>query len=308
MKRLFQVFLAAIFVCAASPQAHAKPLQVVTTMSTFADLAKTIGGAHVAVSYVASPRFNPHFIEPKPSDVLKVKRAQLFIHAGLDLEAWRGPLLDAAGNLSIMPGGDKELDLSKGIALLEVPASPVSRSQGDIHIFGNPHYWVDPENVKIIAAHIAEKLSSLDPANAQEYQSNLQAFTQKLDAKIAEWQNKLAPFKGRELVGYHNEWPYLMRFAGLKMEQFLEPRPGIPPTPKQVEFIQQYVQSKKIRALVISTYFSRDSADAVARRTGVRVIELVQNVGEIPEAKDTISMTDYNVGQMVAALQGASHG
>ena len=303
MKRLFSACLMVAAFFAASPPVYAKALNVVTTMSSFADLAKIIGGAHVNVSYVASPKFNPHFIEPKPSDVLRVKRAELFIHAGLDLEAWRGPLLDAAGNRSVMPGGDRELDLSRGIALLEVPTSPVSRSQGDIHLYGNPHYWVDPENGQAIAVRIAEKLSALDPANAADYQNNLQAFTQKLDAKMAQWRKSLAAISGKELIGYHNEWPYLLQFAGLKMEQFLEPRPGIPPTPKQVEFITQYVQSKGIKALVISSYFPRDSADVIAKRTGVHVVELVQSVGEVTQAGDYIAMTDYNISQLVAALK-----
>ena len=303
MKRLLHAVLITAAMGMAAPFAYAKPLQVVTTMSSFADLAKTIGGEHVSVSYVASPKFNPHFIEPKPSDVLRVKRADLFIHAGLDLEAWRGPLLDAAGNRNVMPGGDSELDLSRGIALLEVPTTPVSRSQGDIHLYGNPHYWVDPENGQAIAVRIAEKLSAMDPANAADYQNNLEVFTQKLDAKMVQWRKELAAISGKELIGYHNEWPYLLQFAGLKMEQFLEPRPGIPPTPKQVEFITQYIQSKGIKALVISSYFPRDSVDVLAKRTGVRVVELVQNVGEMPQAGDYIAMTDYNVNELITALK-----
>ena len=304
MKRFFSALLvAAAFI--AAPPAYAKPLAVVTTMSTFASLAKEIGGEHIDVAYVASPKFNPHFIEPKPSDVLRVKRAQLFIHAGLDLEAWRGPLLDAAGNLSIMPGGDRELDLSKGIALLEVPTGPVSRSQGDIHLFGNPHYWVDPGNAITICKAIAVKLSEVDPPNAADYDSRMRAYTRAIGQHIDEWKKQLSPFSGMEIIGYHNEWPYLMQFAGLKMQQFLEPRPGIPPTPKQVEFIEQYVRSKNIKVLVISSYFTRDSADAVAKRTGVRVVTLVQNVGEISQATDYISMADYNISQLVAALKGS---
>ncbi|MBI3462683.1 MAG: zinc ABC transporter substrate-binding protein [Planctomycetes bacterium] len=295
----------ALAAVAASAWAGEKPLQVVATLSTFADLARTIGGPHINVSAIASPKFNPHFIEPKPSDVLKVKRADLFIHAGLDLEAWRPPLLDAAGNLEVMFGGDRQLDLSQDILLLEVPTKPVSRAQGDIHLYGNPHYWVDPENARIMARHIAEKLSAVDPVHAQDYQRNLQEFLQRLEARITQWRSELAAVKGQELVGYHNEWPYLMRFAGLKMEQFLEPKPGIPPTPKQVEFIDQYVQSHGIRALVISTYFPMGTAEAVARQTGVHVVTLAQNVGETADAPDYLAMVDYNVRQLLAALQPA---
>ncbi len=192
----------------ASPVGAAeKRLNVVATLTTFADLAKTVGGDHVSVSAIAAPQFNPHFIEPKPSDVLRVKRADLFIHAGLDLELWRGPLLDAAGNTNVMPGQPGELDLSQGIALLEVPDHPVSRAEGDIHIYGNPHYWTDPENAKIIAKTIADKFSAMDSAHAQDYQQRLQQFTARLDQQIAEWRSQLAPFQGQEFVGYHNEWP-----------------------------------------------------------------------------------------------------
>jgi len=305
MKRVV-LYLVGLLALAAHPVdagAVDKPLNVVATLTTFADLAKTIGGDHVQVSAVAAPQFNPHFIEPKPSDVLRVKRAELFIHAGLDLELWRGPLLDAAGNTSVMPGQPGELDLSQGIALLEVPDHPVSRAEGDIHIYGNPHYWTDPENAKIMAKTIADKLSAVDFAHAQDYQQRLQQFTVRLDQKMAEWRSQLAPFQGQELVGYHNEWPYLMRFAGLRMDKFLEPKPGIPPTPKQLEFIEQYVGEHKIHGIAQATFFPQRAAEAVGQRTGAKIVLLCQSVGEVPEASDYIAMLDYNVHHLIAALQ-----
>ena len=279
-----------------------RPLKVVTTLSTFADLTHTIGGTHVEVSAIASPKFNPHFIEPKPSDVLKVKRADLFVHAGLDLELWRGPLLDAAGNTKLFPGQPGELDLSQGIALLEVPTGPVSRAQGDIHLYGNPHYWTDPENAKTMAESIANKLSALDPSSEADYRQHLTDFVTRLEERIASWRTRLAPFRGREVVGYHNEWPYLMRFAGWRMEQFLEPKPGIPPTPKQIEFIERYIPDHRIAGLVQSTYVPKETAAAIAKRTGTRVILLCQNVGELPACSDDLAMVEYNVSQLVDAL------
>jgi len=277
-------------------------LRVVATLSTFADLAKTIGGEHVAVSAIASPKFNPHFIEPKPGDVLKVKHADLFIHAGLDLELWRWPLLDAAGNTKLFQGGSGELDLSQGIELLEVPDRAVSRSQGDIHIYGNPHYWTDPENAKQMARAVTEKLSALDPSHEADYHHNLQLFLTRLDQKIPEWHARLAAYHGQEVVGYHNEWPYLMRFAGLRMEHFLEPKPGIPPTPQQIEFIQQYVKEHSVRAIVQATYFPTQAAETIAKRTGMNVVLLCQNVGEVPEAPDYVAMVEYNVTQLLKGL------
>jgi len=281
----------------------AAPLKVVTTLSTFADLVKTIGGEDVVVSYVASPKFNPHFIEPKPSDVLKIKRADLFVHAGLDLELWRGPLLDAAGNREVMPGGSRELDLSRGISLLEVPDHPVSRAEGDIHIYGNPHYWLNPENAKVMAQAIAAKLSELDPQHTATYDERMRAWTRQLDQKVTEWENRMAPLRGRELVGYHNSWPYLMGFAGLTMRQYLEPKPGIPPTPKQVEFIEGYIRQNKISAIVQESFFPKDASEAVSRRTGAKVILLCQSVWEVPEATDYIAMVEYNVAQLIKGLK-----
>ncbi len=287
------------------PSEAAQPLHVVATLSTFGDLVKAIGGENVEVYTVASPRFNPHFIEPKPSDVLRVKKADLLVHAGLDLEAWRGPLLDAAGNRDVMPQGSKQLDLSLGIPLLEVPDHSVSRAEGDIHLFGNPHYWTDPNNGRVMAQAICDKLCALDPAHEAAYRQRLQTWVGRLDQSLSAWQARLQPYRGQELVGYHNEWPYLMRFAGLSMQYFLEPKPGIPPTPKQIEFLQRYVTQKHIRAIAQSSYLAPEAAQVLAKRTGAHVVVLCQNVRELPACSDYISTVEYNVNQLVQALAGS---
>ena len=154
-----------------------------------------------------------------------------------------------------------------------------------------------------MAQAIAEKLSELDPQHAEGYHRNLQTFLTRLEAKIPEWQQRLAPFKDQEIIAYHNEWPYLMRFVGLKTEHFLEPKPGIPPTPQQLEFIQQYAKVHPIRALVQAPYFPTQAANVLAKRTGMKVVMLCQNVHELPEASDYLSMVEYNVQQLIAGLQ-----
>ncbi len=280
----------------------AQPIRVVTTLSTFADLTRTIGGDRVDVSSIAPAKFNAHFIEPKPSDVLKVKRAQLFINAGLDLELWRGPLLDAAGNVSIQPNQPGELDLSRGIQLLEVPDHAVSRAEGDIHLYGNPHYWTDPENGRVMAQAIADKLAEMDPEHSEEYRQRLQEWTARLDAKLPDWKSRLSAASPKEVVGYHNEWPYLMRFLGLRMEAFLEPKPGIPPTPKQIEKLEAYVREKRVKAIVQPTYVPTQAADNLAKRTGAKVVVLCQNVGELPACGDYLSMVDHNIDALAKAL------
>lgn len=297
---IFTVVLASLITTVNSARAES-PLKITTTLSSYADIAKTIGGDFVDVKYVASPKFNPHFIEPKPSDVLKVKNADLFIHSGLDLEAWRGPLVDAAGRADIRQSGERQLDLSTGIQLLEIPSHQVSRAEGDIHLFGNPHYWLDPRNGKIIAAEIASKLSSLDPAHKLDYEKNLSTFTAKIDQKIGDWTKQLAPLRGQELVGYHNEWAYLMNFAGLTMKYFLEPKPGIPPTPQQIEFIINYVNEQKIKAIIQATFNPEEAAKSIANSTTVQVLTLCQNVGEISQASDYVAMIDYNISKIVEA-------
>ncbi len=305
MNRLIRMLIGVSLLVSGGPLAWAaNRLNVVATLSTFADLARTIGGDNIQVSSVAPPQFNPHFIEPKPSDVLKVKRADLLIHAGLDLEAWRGPLLDAAGNLKTFPGGEGELDLSNGIALLEVPNRPVSRAEGDIHLYGNPHYWTDPENARIMAQAICDKLCLMDPAHEEAYHQNLKRFLDQLTAKMAQWKEQLAPYRGQELIGYHNEWPYLMRFAGLRMSQFLEPKPGIPPTPKRLEFLQQYIPEHHIRGIVQASYFPPQAAQVLASRTGAKVVLLCQSVREMSACSDYLATVDYNVAQLAAALGG----
>lgn len=278
-------------------------MRVVATLSTFADLVKQVGGDRVEVLNIASPRFNPHFIEPRPSDVLKVKKAALFVHAGLDLEVWRGPLLDAAGNPRVFPGQPGELDLSRGVSLMEVPDKPVTRLMGDIHLFGNPHYWLDPANARIMAQSVCDKLCAMDPPHCDAYRQRLQQFLGRLNQKSGEWKSALAPYQGRELVGYHNEWPYLMRFAGLTMVQFLEPKPGVPPGPKHLGFLEEHMKQRKIRAIAQATFYPRGPAEALARRTGAKVVILGQNVGEIPGMGDYFSWMDYNVRQLVKALE-----
>ena len=304
------ISLAAAVLLVLAPSAYAaSTLKIVTTLSTFADLAKTIGGSHVEAYSVASAKFNPHFIEPKPSDVLKLKKADLFIHAGLDLEAWRPALVEAAGNPKISTGGSAQLDLSRGygdsgaIALLEVPDRTVSRSEGDIHLFGNPHYWMAPENGRTIAREIAAKLCEIDAGNAADYRKNLADFEAALDKKVPEWKEAIKPYAGAEVIGYHNEWPYLMEFLGLKLDKFLEPKPGIPPTPKQTDYLEQYMKSNDLKVVIQAVFFPTKAAQALVERVDGKTVLLSQAVGDAPEAKDYISMIDYDVQALVDALK-----
>lgn len=288
-------------VTASSTNAASK-LRVVTTLSTFADLVKQIGGELVDVAYIAPPRFDPHFIEPRPTDVLKVKRADLFVHAGLDLELWREPLVNAAGNRELRSGGTREVDLSAGITLLEKPTKALSRADGDVHIYGNPHYWLNPINGKKMAKTIAGKLSEIDPENRQIFEQNLASFTAKLNVKIKDWNGLMDSHQGKGLVGYHKSWVYLVDFAALSMKHFLEPKPGIPPTPKSLELLTKVMQDEGIDVIVQESFHPKRPAQTLAKRTDATVLLLCQNVDELIECEDYISTLDYNLQKLSGAL------
>jgi zinc/manganese transport system substrate-binding protein len=278
-------------------------LKIVATQTLFADIVKQIGKDKVDVKYIAQPKFNVHFIQPKPSDVRNVVKADLYVNAGLDLEAWSGPLLEAAGRPEFFSGAERNLDLSKGITILNAPTQPISRAQGDIHSFGNPHYNMNPENARIMAENVLEKLKEIDPKNASYYEENAKAFISRLDEKITEWKKLCASFKGQEIISYHEDIAYFADFLGLKAEQFIEPKPGIPPTPKHLEFLEEYVKANHIKAIVMPTYYPKDAAEKLAQRVGAKVITICQNIGEMLGTEDTFSFFDYNFKQISEALK-----
>lgn len=301
MKKFLTIFLF-IFLSSISA-AHAAPLKVIATQTLFADLVRQIGKEKVEVKSVAPPKFNVHFIQPKPSDVRNVAAADLYVNAGLDLEAWSDPLVEAAGKPEFFRGGDRSLDLSQGLRLLNPPMGVLSRALGDLHIFGNPHYHMNPENAKIMAGTIVKKLQDIDSQNAAFYDENGKALIAKLDQKITEWKASCAGCAGKEIISYHADIAYVTDFLGLKAEQFLEPKPGIPPTPRHLEFLQSYAKSHNVIAIVMPTYYPQDAADALSKKVGVKVATICQNVGEVPGTDDVFSFFDYNFRQIQRLLE-----
>ncbi len=301
MKYLF-IYFVLIGACMTSHVFAAESLNIVTTQTIFADLVKQIGKDKVNVQAIASPKYNIHFIQPKPSDVRKVSKADLYINAGLDLEAWSDPLLEAVGNLKLFRNSPRNVDLSQGIKLLEIPDHPLSRAEGDIHAFGNPHFQMNPENAKVMAQTILKKLEEIDPANTSYYENNAKAFFTKLEEKVAQWRTLCAHCKGKEIISYHEDIAYFADFLGLKVEQFLEPKPGIPPTPKHMRFLEEYAKANHITAVVRPTYYSQDAAQSLAGKIGGTVVTICQSVGEIPGTEDFFSFFDHNFMQISQAM------
>jgi len=280
-------------------------LHIVTSLPDLASITQEIGGDRVDVFSIAKGYQDPHFVDAKPSYMLNLQKADLFIEVGLDLEiGWVPLLLDGARNSNILPGAKGFLDASRNVALLEIPnGDPATlRAQGDIHIYGNPHYWLDPLRGKTIAQNIFGALNALRPQDKSYFQSRLDIFLKRLDDKNTEWTKKLAPLRGKKIIAFHNSWPYFMERFGLVIEAYIEPKPGIPPTPKHLAGLISQVQSKDIRVIIIEPYYSKKSAEIVASKTNAQIVELATSVGAEPGIQSYFDLFDYNINKLLTAF------
>ena len=279
-------------------------VRVVTSTADFASIAQSIGGKRVEAISLAKGYQDPHFVEPKPSFILRLSRADLLIVAGLDLEiGYLPPLLDQSRNGKIRPGSPGYLDASAGCEILERPAGVVTRAMGDVHPFGNPHYWLDPRNGRVIARAIAAKLSTLDPPGAAEYRANLAAFEAKLSEGEKRWDALLAPFAGTEVVTYHNSWPNFLKRFRLKAAGYIEPKPGIPPSPTHTIQLINLMRARRIPVILMEPYFDERGPQSIAQKTGARLLTFIPSVGGVPGAKDYVSLFDYDVKLLADALK-----
>ncbi len=276
------LFLAALVLVAARPAFGV--VKVVSSIQDFASIADSVGGKRVETFALSRGYQDPHFVEPKPSFILKLSRADLLIVAGLELEA------------------------SVGCDILERPTGVVTRAMGDVHPFGNPHYWLDPSNGRVIARAIAAKLSEIDPAGASEYKSNLATFETTLAEREKKWEAMLAPYAGTEVVTYHNSWPNFLKRFGLKAAGYIEPKPGIPPTPSHTVELINLMVARKVPVILMEPYFDERTPRAVARKTGATLLRFIPSVGGVPEAKDYISLFEYDVKLLADALAAKKAG
>ena len=285
------------------PFAKAGTIKVVTTTTDMKSITEMIGGNKVSVTSIATGYQNPHFVDPKPSYIISLSNADLFVTVGLDLETgWSPQLLTSARNSKIQKGSPGYVDASESVGLLQVPSS-LNRGEGDIHIYGNPHYWLDPMNGKVIGRNIANGLERLDPANKTFYETNLFTFFNKIDAKMKEWQVKMAPFKGAKIIAYHNEWVYFEKRFGLQIVDFMEPKPGIPPSPSQLVKVIKEVQSNNIKIIISSPYFTTSSSDVVSKQTGVKELTLATSTNAFPDIKTYFDLFDYDIDKITEALK-----
>jgi zinc/manganese transport system substrate-binding protein len=278
-------------------------LTVVTTTEDLAAFARDVGGDLSQVDAICKGYMDPHFIDAKPSYLLKLKKADLFIENGLELEVgWVPPLLTGARNRKILPSGRGFLDASTGCDILQKTSGSVDRSKGDVHPFGNPHYWLDPNNGLVIAKNIAERLAELDAVHAEAYRNNFTVFESKLKAKDKEWLTAMAPFIGSRVVTYHNSWPNFAQHFGLEVVDFVEVRPGIPPTPLHIQQLTQRIKTEKIRLILVEPYFDTKLPERIAQQSGAKMLIFAPSVGAEPHIKTYIDLFDHNVQLLIREL------
>ncbi len=334
----FRSFLT-LFTVAVSAAASA--LNIVTTTEDLRSIAQYVGGSLVKVTSLVTGARDAHFIDAKPSFMAKVRSADLFIAVGLDLEiAWERAVIDGSGNSSARPGGARHLYASAGCIVLEKPTGAVSRAQGDIHPHGNPHVWLDPWNVRVMADNIAEKLASIDAQNAAKYRANASAFKQRLDEEmfgsslvakmgaaklwaweragelntqlraaglsgsLAGWAAKMEPLRGGAVITYHRSFSHFLNRFNIKLVGELEPKPGIPPTPGHLSSLVNSAKTSGVRIILQESFYPTQAAKSVASRVGAKVVIVPLGVGHDPAAKDYFSWMDVLVSRVAAALRG----
>ena len=278
-------------------------LEVVTSTTDLYAIAKAVGGDRVTASHISEGYQDPHFVEAKPSFVLKLRDADVWAFVGLDLEiGWMPLLLNGARNAKVRQGGSGYMDVSTAIPLLDVPQGKVDRSQGDVHPLGNPHYWLDPENGKRIAHLFRTRFSALDPAGAAKYAANEKAFTGRLDAASRDWAAQLAVIRGKPVVAWHTSWRYFAEYTGMNIVGFMEPKPGVPPSPSHLAGLIQTMKRTGAKVIIMEPFYDRKMADFVARNTGATVLVLPPSVGGQKGIDDYIALIKYDIARLAEAV------
>ena len=336
--RSLLVLTACLTALSVGPVQGSDKLQMVTTTTDLAAIARAVGGDKVEVTAIATGFEDPHFISAKPSYMMAARKADLWIRVGLELEiGYEQLILDGSRNAGIRLGTTGHLDASEGVLRLEVPTQRIDRSMGDIHPLGNPHYWVDPLNGRIIAKNIGKRLERLAPEHADYFKERTAAFHRQLDERmfgeellakfsgpklwalllkgrldklleepgqpgLAGWLAAMRPHAGQKVVTYHRSWSYFVHRFGMAVADELEPKPGIPPSPGHVADVVKRIKAEKVKVLLMEPFYSRKAPDLVASETGIRVIECANSVGGQPEATDYLTMIDNIINRVSTAF------
>ena len=299
----FVVFLTVALGISLAPTA-ARKVRVVATTTDLKWATEQVGGERVEVVALMHPLQNPHTVQPRPSFIVQLNRADLLVRIGLDYEeVWLPPMVDEARNPKVRRGGTGDVDASRGIPLLEIPQGRVTREQGEVHIFGNPHYWLDPANMRIIVRNIAEGLKRVDPANADDYDRNLRQTERALSDLQEETERMAAPLQGEKFVAYHTTWSYLANRYGFKIVGYLEPKPGIPPSASHLADLILLMRREQVKVILKEPFYENRLPNMVAQRTGAKVVEVCPSVGGEPGTETYPKLLRHILSKLVNAVQ-----
>ena len=302
--RLLSIVTLAALALAAPARAT---VNVMASTEDLADLARQVGGDKVKVESIARGYQDPHFVEAKPSFILKLAKADLLVVVGRELEiGWLPPLIQQSRNAKVQPGAEGYLDASLTAKILEIPTGQITRAMGDVHPQGNPHYWLDPGNGRHIAKAIADKLAKMAPADAAYFQSRYADFDKRLAEAEKRWDAQMAPYKGLKIVTYHRSFPNFADRFGLNIIGYVEPRPGIPPTPQHTLDLIAEMKRQNVKVVLVEPYFDLKTPNSIGRETGAQVIVLPPSVGGVKEITDYFKLFDYDVNLLTNALKQAT--
>lgn len=307
-RETFRVVLAVLVFLLWASQAAAGTIRVVTTSTDLKSLVEAVGGKDVTVVSLTKGYQDPHNVMIKPSYIRKLFRADLFVRVGLDHDFWGDSLLDASRNSQIARGASGYMDASRGIPLLEVPTAPVSRAAGDIHIYGNTHYWLDPENATIITKNILVGLERVAPPKAATFRENRNRFLTDLDKAIARWRKQIEPYRGTKVVAYHRTWSYFARRFDLDVVGYVEPKPGVPPSAAHLRALVGKMKEEKVRLIIVAPYFDRKTPEFIAKEVGATVLVMPVSVEGVAGVSTYFALFDHLIDSIVRALQEAPAG
>ena len=292
-----------ISLIASIAQAQGK-LNVITTTEDLASIAREVGGDRVTVESISRGYQDPHFVEAKPSFILKLQKADVLVTVGKELEiGWLPPLIQQSRNAKVQVGANGYVDASAQARILDIPQGQITRAMGDVHPQGNPHYWLDPENGKVVAKEIADKLSQLQPNDRAFFEQRLNAFVMRLSDAEQRWAAMMAPYKGTQVVTYHRSFPNFAERFGLEVIGYVEPRPGIPPSPQHTLDLINEMKKRNVKLVLVEPYFDLKTPNSIGRATGAEVLVMPPSVGGVKDVTDYFTLFDYDINLLIGALK-----
>jgi len=321
-------------------------IKVVTTLPTYASIAKEVGGDLVSVDHIAEVNQDAHFVSPKPSYSLMLREADLFVTTGLDLELWVPVVIDKSGNANVREGQIGFVSASRGVRMLQKPATGVTRAEGDVHLFGNPHIHTGPLNAVKIAENIKIGLEKVSPENRDVFEKNFDNFKDRiyrslfgnelvdifggekmarllesgklfefledsrmnrtvggkpLSERLGGWMARAEPLRGKKIVTYHKNWIYFTSTFGLEIVDYVEPKPGIPPSARHVSHIIDLIRQQGIKAMIIAGYFEKTTPKMIEEKTGAKAVFLTMDVWGEEGVDDYFKLIDLWLDRLLEA-------